>query len=65
MTQLIEGYTTEELTSKIEYEGLEYFLLHYLDIDEITCEDFRKSVQQFRLAYDDIVDTLEDEGVEL
>lgn len=65
MTELIKGYTTEEIQGKIEWEGLEYFLLNYIDIDNIQCEDFKKSVQQFQLAYEDIVDTLEDEGIEI
>lgn len=63
--ELIKGYTAEDIQHKIDYEGLEYFLLDYIDIDAIQCEDFRKSVQQFRLIYEDIVDTLENEGVEI
>lgn len=65
MRELIKGYSSEDLQSKIEWEGLEYFLLNYINIDNIQCEDFKKSVQQFRLAYEDIVDTLENEGIEI
>lgn len=63
--ELIKGYTTEEIQGKIEWEGLEYFLLHYIDIDNIQCEDFKKSVMQFRLSYEDIADTLENEGINI
>ena len=62
---LIKYYTVEDLQHKIEYEGLGYFILYYLDTDLIECESFRKSVQQFKLAHEDIIQALENAGVDL
>lgn len=33
MTQLVKGFTNEELWQKAEYEGIEYLFLNYLDPD--------------------------------
>lgn len=60
MTQLVKGFTNEELWQKAEYEGIEYLFLDYLDPDHIIDEDLRKSVQQFRLALEEIRSTLEE-----
>ena len=63
--QLIEGYTVEDLQCKIEYEGLEYFLLDYIDADKIQCPDFKRDVYKFRAIHDNICDTLRNEGVDI
>ena len=60
MTQLVKGFTNEELWQKAEYEGIEYLFLDYLDPDRIIDEDLRKSVQQFRLALEEIRSILEE-----
>ena len=60
MTQLVKGFTNEELWQKAEHEGIEYLFLDYLDIDSIIDEDLKKSVQQFRLALEEI-ETILDE----
>ena len=60
MTQLVKGFTNEELWQKAEYEGIEYLFLDYLDLDYIIDEDLRKSVQQFRLAFEEIQSILEE-----
>lgn len=52
--QLVKGFTNEELWEKAEYEGIEYLFLDYLDIDSIIDEDFKKAVQQFQLAFEEI-----------
>lgn len=54
MTQLVKGFTNEELWEKAEYEGIEYLFLDYLDSDHIIDEDLRKAVQQFKLAFEEI-----------
>lgn len=54
MTQLVKGFTNEELWQKAEYEGIEYLFLDYLDLDHIIDEDLSKAVQQFRLALEEI-----------
>mgnify|MGYP006994851621 CR=1 FL=1 len=54
MSQLVKGFTNEELWEKAEYEGIEYMFLDYLSIDSIIDEDLRKSVQQFQLAFEEI-----------
>ena len=54
MTQLVKGFTNEELWEKAEYEGIEYLFLDYLDPDHIIDEDLRKAVQQFKLAFEEI-----------
>ncbi len=60
MTQLVEGFTNEELWQKAEYEGIEYLFLDYFDIDSIIDEDFKKVVQQFQLAFEEIQSTLDE-----
>jgi hypothetical protein len=50
MTQLVKGFTNEELWLKADYEGIDYLFLDYLSIDSIIDEDLKKAVQQFRLA---------------
>lgn len=64
-TQLIKGYSTEDIQSKIEWEGVEYFLLDYLDIDLIECKDFKKEVQTLRLAFQEAIDTLGNKGIKI
>lgn len=54
MTQLVKGFTNEELFEKAEYEGIEYMFLDYLSIEDIQDEDLRKAVQQFKLAFEEI-----------
>jgi hypothetical protein len=54
MTQLVKGFTNEELWEKAEYEGIEYLFLDYLSIDSIQDEDLHKAVQQFKLAFEEI-----------
>lgn len=60
MTQLVEGFTNEELWQKAEYEGIESMFLDYLSIDSIIDEDLKKAVQQFRLAFEEIQVILEE-----
>jgi len=60
MTQLVEGFTNEELWNKAEYEGIEYMFLDYLSIDNIIDEDLRKATQQFKLAFEEIQSILEE-----
>jgi hypothetical protein len=60
MTQLVKGFTNEELWLKAEYEGIEYMFLDYLSIDSIIDEDLKKAVQQFRLAFEEIQIILEE-----
>jgi hypothetical protein len=54
MTQLVKGFTNEELWIKAEYEGIEYMFLDYLNIDDIQDKQLLKAVQNFRLALDEI-----------
>lgn len=54
MTQLVKGFTNEELWQKAEYEGTEYLFLNYLDPDHIIDEDLAKAVRQFILAFEEI-----------
>jgi hypothetical protein len=58
MTQLVNGFTNEELWHKAEYEGIEYLFLDYLDVDSILDYDLRKAVQQFKLAFEEIQNIL-------
>ena len=60
MTQLVKGFTNEELWQKAEYEGIEYLFLDYFDMDSIIDEDFKKVVQQFQLAFEEIQSTLDE-----
>jgi hypothetical protein len=60
MTQLVKGFTNEELWQKAECEGIEYMFLDYLSLDSIIDEDLKKSVQQCRLAFEEIQSILEE-----
>jgi hypothetical protein len=54
MTQLVKGFTNEELWQKAEYEGIEYLFLDYLDPGHIIDEDLSKAARQFILAFEEI-----------
>lgn len=59
----MHNMTNEELLGKIESEGPEYFFLDYISLDSIKDEELRKNVQALRLAWEEImeiVDELED-----
>jgi hypothetical protein len=58
MTQLVEGFTNEELWNKAEYEGIDYLFLDYLDIDSILNYNLRKAVQEYRSAFEEIQNIL-------
>ena len=60
MTQLVKGFTNEELWQKAEYEGIEYLFLDYLHPDHIIDEDLSKAVRQFILAFEEIQSILEE-----
>jgi hypothetical protein len=60
MTQLVKGFTNEELWLKAEYEGIDHMFLDYLSLDSIIDEDLKKAVQQFQLAYEEIQSILEE-----
>lgn len=63
MYNLMHNMTNEELLGKIESEGPEYFFLDYISLDSIKDEELRKNVQALRLAWEEImeiVDELED-----
>lgn len=58
MSQLVKGFTNEELWEKAEYEGIEYLFLDYLDIDSILNYNLRKAVQEYRSAFEEIQNIL-------
>lgn len=60
MTQLVKGFTNEELWNKAEYEGIDYLFLDYLDIDSILNYNLRKAVEQYKLAFEEIQSILEE-----
>lgn len=60
--QLMRNMTNEELLSKIDWEGVEYYFLDYVDLDSIADVDLRKSVKQLKLAWEEILSTLEEIG---
>lgn len=60
MTQLVKGFTNEELWLKADYEGIDYMFLDYLSLDSIIDEDLKKAVQQFRLAHAEIQSILDE-----
>lgn len=63
MRDLMYNMTNEDLLGKIESEGPEYFFLDYISLDSIKDEELRKNVQALRLAWEEImeiVDELED-----
>jgi len=59
MSQLVKGFTNEELWNKAEYEGIDYLFLDYLDIDSILNYNLRKAVQEYRSAFEEIQSILE------
>lgn len=60
--QLMRNMTNEELLSKIDWEGIEYYFLDYVDPNSIADVDLRKSVKQLKLAWEEILSTLEEIG---
>ncbi len=58
MSQLVKGFTNEELWNKAEYEGIDYLFLDYLDIDSILNYNLRKAVQEYRSAFEEIQNIL-------
>jgi uncharacterized radical SAM superfamily protein len=58
--QLVKGFTNEELWNKAEYEGIDYLFLDYLDIDSILNYNLRKAVEQYRSAFEEIQNILEE-----
>lgn len=54
--------TNEDLLGKIEWEGIEYFFLEYLDLNSIADVELRKSVNQLKQAWGEILFTLEEIG---
>lgn len=59
---LMRNMTNEELFDKINWEGFEYFFLDYVSPDSIADEDLQKSVRQLKLAWEEIVATLDEAG---
>ena len=60
MSQLVKGFTNEELWNKAEYEGIDYLFLDYLDINSILNYNLRKAVEQYRSAFEEIQNILEE-----
>ena len=60
--QLMRNMTNEELLNKIDWEGIEYYFLDYVDPNSIADVDLRKSVRQLKLAWEEILSTLEEIG---
>lgn len=48
MTQLVGGYSNEEVWEKCEYEGIEYFFLDYMDADQILDPQLKEAVKQLQ-----------------
>jgi uncharacterized radical SAM superfamily protein len=60
LSQLVKGFTNEELWNKAEYEGIDYLFLDYLDINSILNYNLRKAVEQYRSAFEEIQNILEE-----
>lgn len=60
MYNLMHNMTNEELLGKIESEGPEYFFLDYISLDSIKDEELRKNVQTLRLAWEEIVEIIDE-----
>lgn len=48
MTQLVGGYSNQEVWEKCEYEGIEYFFLDYMDADQILDPQLKEAVKQLQ-----------------
>ncbi len=60
--QLMRDMTDEELLNKIDWEGIEYFFLEYVDPNSIADLELRKSVNQLKQAWGEILFTLGEIG---
>jgi hypothetical protein len=60
LSQLVKCFTNEELWQKAEYEGIDYLFLDYLDINSILNYNLRKAVQEYRSAFEEIQNILEE-----
>lgn len=60
----MKNMTNEEMLKKIEYEGAEYFFLDYISLDSIKDEMLRDTVEELRMAWEDILAFIGDLEVE-
>lgn len=65
MTELVKGYTIENLEGKIENEGLDYFFNGYISVENIVDKELQKAVFDYHAARDLIIYILEKHGVEV
>lgn len=65
MNELIEGYNTETIESKIENEGLDYFLSSYVDADKIIDDELREAVYSYLDARGLIIHIFEKHGIDI
>lgn len=65
MKRLMRDMSNEDMCDKIEYESAEYFFLEYVSLDSIQDEDLRNSVQRLRLAWEEIMEVVEELADEL
>lgn len=62
--ELIEGMNKASIYYKIfESEGLEYFFTGYINIEKVSDPYLRKYVQEFIEARDNLLDVLDELGV--
>lgn len=63
MSEIIEGIANTDLADKIEWEGLEYFFLDYIDPIKVADEKLQRLVEDFQATRYEITHRLTELGV--
>ena len=65
MTELVKGFTLEELEYKIESEGIEYFFLSYISPENVKDKELKIAVEKFKDSFSDIISILQEHGLDV
>lgn len=65
MTELVKGYSNEDLEGMIENEGLDYFFNGYLSFEKIVDADLSDAVRAYIESRQRIVRILDEHGIEV
>lgn len=65
MTELVKGYSNEDLEGMIENEGLDYFFNGYLSFEKIVDTDLRDAVGAYIESRQRIIRILDEHRIEV
>ena len=65
MTELVKGYSNEDLEGMIENEGLDYFFNGYVSFEKIVDADLSDAVGAYIESRQRIIRILDEHGIEV